>query len=89
VASVTSFFALRLAGRSASGERQLDITVRLPLDGAPDGRVEAVTAELLSDRERLLRFILVLLSDDIDADRMLEELVDLLAERRARHHRPR
>ena len=41
-----------------------------------------MTAELLYDRERLLRFILILLSDDSDVDRMLEELLDLLAERR-------
>jgi len=83
LASVTAFFALRLSGRSASGERHIDVTARLPLDGAPDGRVEAVTADLLSDRDRLLRFILILLSDDIDVDRMLDELEGLVAERRA------
>jgi hypothetical protein len=80
LSSVTAFFALRLAGRIAAGEQQLDVVVRLPLDDAPGGRVEAVTAELLSDRERLLRFILVLLSEDSDVDRMLEELTDLAGE---------
>ena len=83
IASVTSFFALRLSGRSAGGERHLDVTARLPLDGAPEGRAEAVTADLLSDRDRLLRFILILLSDDVDVDRMLDELGGLLADRRA------
>jgi hypothetical protein len=83
LASVTAFFALRLSGRSASGERRLDVTARLPLEGVPDGRIEAVTADLLSDRDRLLRFILILLSDDIDVDRMLDELEGLVAERRA------
>ena len=83
LSSVTPFFALRLTGRTTSGQRHLDVTVRLPLDGAPDGRIEAVTAELLSDRERLLRFILVLLSEDSDVDRMLDELSDLIGERRA------
>lgn len=83
LSSVTAFFALRLSGRTASGEQQHDAVVRLPLDGAPSGRVEAVTAELLSDRERLLRFILILLSEDGDADRMLDELSDLADETRA------
>ena len=83
LSSVTSFFALRLSGRSPSGERRLDVTARLPLEGAPDGRIEAVTADLLSDRDRLLRFILILLSDDIDVDRMLDELEGLVAERHA------
>jgi hypothetical protein len=80
---VTAFFALRLSGRSASGERRLDVTARLPLEGVPEGRIEAVSADLLSDRDRLLRFILILLSDDIDVDRMLDELEGLVAERRA------
>lgn len=82
LSSITPFFALRLTARAEGGrEQQLDAAVRLPLDGAPDGRAEAVTAELLSDTDRLLRFILLLLADDGDSDRMLAELEDLLAER--------
>jgi hypothetical protein len=81
--SISAFYALRLAGRSSSGERHIEVTVRLPLDGAPDGRIEAVTAELLADRERLLRFILLLLSDDSNSDRMLDELEALLTENRS------
>ena len=60
-----------------------DFCVQLPLEGAPEGRCEAVTAELLSDRERLLRFILLLLADEGQGDRMLDELVGLLAEQHA------
>lgn len=78
LASVTPFFALRITGSFAGGERYIDVTVRLPLENAPTGRAEAVTAELLSDRERLLRFILLLLADDGRADRMLDELEELL-----------
>lgn len=79
LASISAFFALRITGTTASGEQSLEVTVRLPMDGAPDGRAQAVTAELLEDSERLMRFILVLLADDGDADRMLSELEDLLA----------
>ena len=82
LSSVTPFFALRLAARvEGGGEQYLDAAVRLPLDGAPGGRAEAVTAELLSDTDRLLRFILLLLADDGDSDRMLDELEALFAER--------
>lgn len=82
LSSVTPFFALRLTVRGDGGDQQhLDAAVRLPLEGAPEGRAEAVTAELLSDTERLLRFILLLLADDGDSDRMLAELEDLLTER--------
>jgi len=80
LASISAFFALRITGTTASGEQSLEVTIRLPMDGAPDGRAQAVTAELLEDSERLMRFILVLLADDDgDADRMLGELEDLLA----------
>lgn len=84
LSSVTTFFALRLTARTEDGgEQHLDASVRLALDGAPAGRAEAVTAELLSDTDRLLRFILLLLADDGDSDRMLAELEDLLTERPA------
>ncbi|MTD44885.1 hypothetical protein GKE82_11425 [Conexibacter sp. W3-3-2] len=84
LASITPFFALRLTGRTDTGvERHLDVTARLQLDGAPDGRAEAVTAEILSDTDRLLRFILLLLADDGDSDRMLGELEALLTEKHA------
>jgi len=83
LSSLSAFFALRVSGRTASREHHLDVTVRLPLDDVPDGRIEAVTAELLGDRERLLRFILLLLSDEGDSDRMLDELETLLGEHSA------
>jgi hypothetical protein len=56
------------------------ITARLPLDGAPDGRIEAVTAEMLSNPEVLLRFILVLLSAGGESDRFLDDLEKALTE---------
>jgi hypothetical protein len=80
LASISAFFALRITGRASSGKRTIDVVVRVPLHGAPSGRVEAVTADLLSDRERLLRFILLLLADHGDSDRMLDELEALFAE---------
>jgi hypothetical protein len=82
LSSVTPFFALRLIARPDGGsEQHLDVAVRLSMEGAPGGRAEAVTAELLSDTDRLLRFILLLLADDGDSDRMLAELENLLIER--------
>jgi hypothetical protein len=80
LSSISAFFALRISGRASDGEHHLDVTLRLPLEGAPDGRIEAVTAELLGDRERLLRFLLLLLSDGGDTDRLLDELDELMGE---------
>jgi len=76
---VTAFFVLEL---SDPEERiaPLLITARLPLDGAPDGRIEAVTAEMLSNPEVLLRFILVLLSAGGESDRFLDDLEKALTE---------
>ncbi len=82
-ASLTAFFAMRLTARSGATPVLHDFCVQLPLEGGPDGRCEAVTAELLSDRERLLRFILLLLGDEGQGDRVLDELMDLLTEQRA------
>jgi hypothetical protein len=76
--SVTPFFALRVTERVADETHELEVTVRLPLEGAPPDRAEAVTAAFLDEPERLLRFILVLLADDGDASHLLEDLVGVL-----------
>jgi hypothetical protein len=76
---VTAFFVLELSDPEQRVP-PLDITARLPLDGAPNGRIEAVTADMLSRPELLLRFILVLLSRGGETDRFLGDLNGALAE---------
>jgi hypothetical protein len=83
LSSVTPFFAFRISGRVDGTDRRRDVAIRLRLEGAPEGRSEAVTAELLADRDRLLLFVLLLLADDHGSDRALEELAAILVEQRA------
>lgn len=67
---VTPFIAFTLEAQSEGRVVRQAFVACLPLIGAPEGRAEAVTAELLSDKERLLRFLWLLLSDttnDVDA----------------------
>ena len=70
---VTAFFVLEIHDQARTVD-PLRVTARLPFENAPAGRSDAVTAELLSDPELLLRFILALLSAGPDADRVLSAL---------------
>lgn len=72
---LTPFFAFSITARRGDLERQHEFVARLPLEGVPDGRTEAVIAELLSDRDRLIAFLLLLLAvDGGDAEHALERL---------------
>lgn len=72
---LTPFMAFRLTASRDGRELTIEFVTRLRLEGAPPNRAEAVTAELLSDRERLLRFILLLLATSPSGtDALLDEL---------------
>jgi hypothetical protein len=66
-------FAFTLTATRDGLEVYYEFVARLRLDGAPEGRHEAVIAELLSDPERRFAFLLLLLSSD---DRDSEEAMD-------------
>ena len=42
----------------------MQFTVNLPLVGAPEGRRERVLREAISDRSKMMRFLLLLLADE-------------------------
>jgi hypothetical protein len=80
---VTAFCGVRITQLLDGEELAVEFVARIPLEGAPAGRAEAVTAELLSDRDRLLRFLMLLLADTPgDSDAILDELA-VTAERGA------
>ena len=80
---VTAFCGVRITQLLDGEELAVEFVTRIPLEGAPAGRAEAVTAELLSDRDRLLRFLMLLLADTPgDSDAILDELA-VTAERGA------
>lgn len=75
---LTPFFAFSIMLEHEGIEKRHDFVARLDLTGVPDGRTEAVIAELLSDSDRLLAFLLLLLAvDGGDAERAIDELARL------------
>ena len=76
--NVTPFFAFTLTATREGLEVHHEFVARLRLEGAPEGRHEAVIAELLSDPERLFAFLLLLLSaDDRDSETALRRIEQL------------
>ena len=70
--SVSSFVSFEVSARVGDAERQEAFVLNLPLVGAPSDRKERLLRELLSDSRTLIRFLLMLLSDD--PERLLSEL---------------
>lgn len=62
---VTAFMAFELTGRVGEVERTVDFVLTLPLFGAPEGRREQVLRSLVRDRSRMLRFLWLLLADEV------------------------
>jgi hypothetical protein len=61
VEGLTAFFAFELL---SEGERfRHRFVLRIPLEGAPENRRDRILRHLLSDPERVLRFLLLLLTD--------------------------
>ena len=58
---LTSFFAFEAESRDQTMRRRFVLNV--PLAGGPQHRQEAILRELLSDQDRVLRFLLLLVSD--------------------------
>jgi hypothetical protein len=60
---LSAFVCFELAAGSGEDERVVRFALLLPLDGAPETRLDALLAAVLSDPERFLAFILALLRD--------------------------
>lgn len=57
---MTSFFVFEVVSKSTSSLRR-SFVLNLPLDGEPENRKESLLRSLLSDRGRVMRFMLMLL----------------------------
>jgi hypothetical protein len=62
--ALTSFYAFTVTARAEGREFQRHFVLNLPLVGAPANRRERLLRSLLQNREQVLRFLLLLLSDD-------------------------
>ena len=60
---LTSFFVISISGERDGVKRELDFVINAQLIGAPEDRRQRLLAVLLRNRQDLLRFLLMLLSD--------------------------
>ena len=65
--AISSFWAFRLEARQIDVARQASFVLNLPLVNAPQDRENRILLSLLRNREQLLRYLLMLLSNDEDA----------------------
>jgi hypothetical protein len=75
--SVSSFVSFEVSARVGDAERSEAFVLNLPLVGAPSDRKERLLCDMLSDSRTLIRFLLMLLSDD--PERLLSELQQMSA----------
>jgi len=73
--SISSFVSFVVTARAGGIERTADFVLNLPLIGAPSDRKDRLLRDLLRDSKTLLRFLMLLLSDD--PERLFEELRQL------------
>jgi len=66
VHALTSFMTFEVAAGDGPKRRFVRFALNLPIDGAPDNRLDQVLNAVLSDRGRLLRYLLFLLARDED-----------------------
>jgi hypothetical protein len=62
--AVTRFIAFELTGRSGSLEHSTRFALNLPIDNIPDDRDNHILRSILSDKNRFVRYLLLLLSED-------------------------
>lgn len=64
--ALTTFFAFEVTATGEGRAFSRRFVVNVPLHGAPEGRRESIVRSLLSDRERVVRLILILLAEGKD-----------------------
>lgn len=77
IQSVSSFVSFEVSARVGNAERTEAFVLNLPLVGAPTDRKERLLRDLLSDSRTLVRFLLMLLSDD--PEKLFTELREVAA----------
>ena len=63
LSALTTFLAVEVIGRKSGRTQEARFVLNLPLNGAPEGRREAVLRSILDDPEKVMRFLQFLLED--------------------------
>ncbi len=74
LAGLTTFFAFSLEAASGNAKCRMGFILHLPLDGAPEDRLERLLHEVLRSRDQVLRFLLLMLSS-LDSAQSLADLL--------------
>ncbi len=69
--AITPFFAFEVTATEGQASFSRRFVLNLPLSGAPENRREAMVNALLSDRSRLMRLILMLLTEGSPDERQI------------------
>jgi len=64
--SLTSFFAFQLEAKLKGEKSTLSFVLNLPVDGMPQDRDQKIFQSIISDREKFLRLLRLLLAEDKD-----------------------
>ena len=63
--ALTTFMAFSIEARDDDGQAEVRFVLNLPLEGGPEDRQERLLEQVLTDRAAVLRFLLLLLADDV------------------------
>ena len=63
VLALTSFFGVEIEARHGDSNVTLRFVLNIPIENPPAQRAEAILRSILGDRDRVLRFLLMLLAD--------------------------
>lgn len=78
-ATITPFVAFEIEARTNEIRHTARFVVRVPLRGAPKGRHEDVLRALLSDKEKVLRYLLLILAETKGASALAPEVTAALS----------
>lgn len=62
--SVTSFIAFKLTAKSGAKSKSVRFVLNLPIEGIPEDRDDCILRSIVSDGNRFLRYLLLLLSEE-------------------------
>lgn len=71
VVSITSFFAFEINAEYKDKKQRLNFVLNLPVEGIPEERDRAILQNIISDRGKFIRYIILLLSEETNPARMM------------------
>lgn len=74
--SLTGFMAFELIATQGSKQKRLRFVLNLPIAGLPAERDKEILHSIISDRQKFIRYLLFILSDETDFDQLQKLISD-------------